>query len=148
MTDTLQKALQRRDELERELELLDQFIDLHVKLFGGAKVAATGHSSAVSSASGVGTTKNEKANDPKAVADGVEAILQGASQPVQRGKLIAMLEGNGLPIQSQDKSKYIGTILWRNRERFINVDGRGYWLKSRPVPSPFPDTRSMFEQDS
>ena len=33
-----------------------------------------------------------------------------------------------------DKAAYIGTILWRHRNRFSNIEGKGYWLKGIKVP--------------
>jgi hypothetical protein len=36
-------------------------------------------------------------------------------------------------IPSDDKPRYLGTILWRNSDTFESVDG-GYWLKGVPLP--------------
>ena len=148
MTDALIQAHQRREHLLQELAMLDKYIDLHLRLFGGVTVEATGNASATSSGNAVGVAKSDKVNDPKAIANGIEAILRGADLPVRRGKLITRLAENGIPIHSQDKSKYIGTILWRNSDRFVNIEGRGYWLTDRPVPLLYPANESMFDQDS
>jgi len=34
-------------------------------------------------------------------------------------------------LESQDPPRYIGTILWRNSDRFINIPNEGYVLASR-----------------
>jgi hypothetical protein len=67
-------------------------------------------------------------NNPKAVADRAAEIISKAGHPIQRGELIRRIEESGMPIHSVDKGKYIGTIMWRENERFENLDGEGYWL--------------------
>lgn len=35
-----------------------------------------------------------------------------------------------------DKAQYLATILWRNKDRFENHEGIGYWLKGVPLRKP------------
>jgi len=40
------------------------------------------------------------------------------------------VEKRGIEIPSTDKQRYLGTILWRHRDRFVNIEGKGYWLRN------------------
>jgi hypothetical protein len=31
-----------------------------------------------------------------------------------------------------DKPRYIGTIMWRHKDRFVNLKGHGYWVADEP----------------
>ena len=53
---------------------------------------------------------------------------------MQRGELVDAVEKAGMPIISDDKPRYLGTILWRNGDRFVNR-ADGYWLKHEPIPT-------------
>lgn len=35
-------------------------------------------------------------------------------------------------MESKDKPRYVGTILWRLSEQFVNLEGKGYWLRDQP----------------
>ena len=128
MADTYKEALARRATLKSELAMLDQFIELHSKLFGARQ----------ESLSLPGTADKgedaERRNDPKAIADAAGDALARAERPMQRGKLIEAVEKAGIEIHSGDKNKYIGTVMWRNRNRFMNIEGQGYWPRNRAVP--------------
>ena len=133
MDDAIRIAIARRAQLAEEMALVDQYIALHAKLFGETKgseienVSKTdGNDDGLADTSGAVTVKRR--NNPKAVADRVEAILRQEGRPIQRGELIKRVEDSGMPIHSVDKGKYIGTILWRESDRFVNVEGAGYWL--------------------
>jgi hypothetical protein len=67
------------------------------------------------------------------VAEVVEMILVESRRPLTRGELAKELEARGVRLPAKDKAKYVGTILWRQSERFEN-DGDGYWLKGQPRP--------------
>ncbi len=41
----------------------------------------------------------------------------------------------GIPLAGKDKSKNLGTILWRFSDRFLNILGQGYWPKDAPSPN-------------
>jgi hypothetical protein len=52
-----------------------------------------------------------------------------------RGELLSLIEkAETVPSlhNSPDKIKYLGTILWRYHDRFVNLPGYGYWIKSQP----------------
>lgn len=128
MADTYQEALTRRAALKSELALVEQFIELHGKLFGARQESRAQPPSSEEAGD------SEKRNDPRAIADAAAAVLARSERPMQRGKLIEAVEKAGIVIHSGDKNKYIGTVLWRNRHRFTNIEGQGYWLRERAVP--------------
>lgn len=127
MSDSIAEALERQATLRAELALLDQYIELHSRLFG--KGEATARREAPTK-----MRRSRSANDPKLVVAETTDILREANEPLTRGELLAALSRRGVEIQSADKGKYIGTVLWRNPDVFINVEGKGYWLKDRPLP--------------
>ena len=47
---------------------------------------------------------------------------------MMRGELADAIEAGGVKMPSKDKPRYLGTVLWRERERFVNLEGHGYWL--------------------
>ena len=64
----------------------------------------------------------------------METILKDVRRPLQRGEFVEEVEKRGHMIPSEDKPRYLGTILWRRDDLFESVDGRGYWLKGITVP--------------
>lgn len=148
MDDALKKALERKVRLQSELALIDQYIELHTRLFGEDPPTSTSKDTGTTTIADAVEAEIRPANDTRAIGDGIEAILRRADWPVQRGKLISGLEADGLPIHSKDRSKYIGTILWRNRVRFMNIEGEGYWLRGRPLPDRLKHMAPLFELDS
>jgi hypothetical protein len=64
----------------------------------------------------------------------METILKDGGKPLQRGEFVEEIEKRGHMIPSEDKPRYLGTILWRREDLFESIEGRGYWLKDVPVP--------------
>ncbi len=87
-----------------------------------------------------------KAQEPKAkVARGTnppvgliirmaKKVLIDFGRPLTRRDLHAALAMEGIIIQGVDPLKSLGTIIWRNRDEIITIEGRGYWPKDIPVP--------------
>lgn len=136
MDETLSKALKRKEELEKELVQVQQFIDLYRALFGedsGENSAADSTTDATKSPEEA-PQKRRRRGKPAEIADAAERVIRSLNRPVQRGELVSRIEQEGIEIHSDDKPRYIGTILWRQSERFANVEGRGYWLAGVPLP--------------
>jgi hypothetical protein len=57
-----------------------------------------------------------------------EIILENG-EPMTRGELVVAFRDKGLHIGGTDKRKNMGTIMWRLRDKFVNIEGRGYWPK-------------------
>lgn len=136
MDETLVKALKKRDKLRKQLEQVEQFIDLFQALFGEDGEGAGPAFSALDTPSAPvkAAEPRRKRGNPSEIADAVEKVIRDMGQPLQRGDIVDMLEIEGHKIRSADKPRYIGTILWRNNDRFVNIEGRGYWLKDVPLP--------------
>lgn len=147
MDTALANALKRKKELERELERVNQFIDLYGEFAGtpdGAderamRVAHT--SDANMNGSDVFTYKAKVRGRPDDFGGIMEAIMRDAQRPMHRGTLVEEVEKRGHTIPSGDKARYLGTILWRQSDRFESVEG-GYWLKGVPVPGSVNDLLS------
>jgi hypothetical protein len=65
-------------------------------------------------------------------ADIAEQVLIKHGAPMNRYRLVEAIEREGHPIPSSDKARYVGTILWRHKDRFVNLPDFGYWLKNKP----------------
>lgn len=136
MDPALANALKRRNELKKELEKLDQFINMYHELAGTNReeldmqpyeISAT---EAMRDAAGMIRPRGR----PGDFARIMETVLKDFGHPLQRGQLVDEVEKRGHLIPSEDKPRYLGTILWRNNEMFESIEGRGYWLKGVLVP--------------
>lgn len=132
MTQVVQELRERKAKLLEELDMIDQYLKLHQKLFPGASPQNKSRPETAEDEQESDAVKN----DPREVAARAEAILREHGKPIQRGELVRRIEGSGLLLHSKDKNKYLGTILWRNRDRFTNVEGHGYWIKGLDIESP------------
>lgn len=74
---------------------------------------------------------------PSAIADRVAEILREEGRPMTRSKIAKRLVELGVPLAGRDTSKYVGTILWRHRERFVNLERLGYWLADVELPGSY-----------
>lgn len=116
-------ARAKKEKLVRELERLELFLDVYDDLAqkenkGDLEWERERPQSA----------KVRPKNDVQGITDAAAEIIREAGRPLMRGDIVDRLEARGMKILSTDKAKYIGTILWRNQERFPNVEGVGYGL--------------------
>src|ERR1700690_2388087 len=133
MATALQNALKRKKELERELAEINRFIALYDQFSEPrAVVEAAPHDptiresrrgTIVNMADGVGKSGRVR---PLEFADFMEAAIRNRGGPMTRTALVDALQASGIAIPSEDKPRYLGTILWRHRERFVNIAGLGY----------------------
>lgn len=132
-------ALARKAELQRELAEVEQFLALYRKFESGKSsprsspvMPQTGTEQDRALPDSIPTvryhTKPKRRGNPSAIADAVEALLREADRPMTRGELADGLAERGITIPSEDKARYVGTVLWRDADRFVNLEGRGYWL--------------------
>jgi hypothetical protein len=68
----------------------------------------------------------------KRIAEIAQNIMEGIGVPLTRARLVEALEHRDIELPSKDKARYIGTIMWRNRKTFVNLDGFGYWIRELP----------------
>lgn len=141
----LQKAISRREELKQELEKLDQLVELLSwwKEAGASAPADSLVGRGASSGKGtpVSTSMNEGSESfaepfatPAEVIREAVAVLAEHGRPLKRGQLLKELSGKGVRIGGSDKSKVLGTTLWRAKDKIVSIDGWGYWIKERPCP--------------
>jgi hypothetical protein len=143
MDPILAKALNKKLELEKELAKLDQFIQMYRELertnreavdIGGNSQSADAEPpnplQAISESAGMIRPRGRPADFARIM----ETILKDAGHPMQRGQLVEEVERRGHSIPSEDKPRYLGTILWRREDLFVSVEGRGYWLKDVELP--------------
>lgn len=68
---------------------------------------------------------------PTELADKAETLILENGAPMTRGQLAKRLEEHHIVLPGatpEDKARYLGTIMWRNNDRFGNFgNGQGYW---------------------
>ncbi|UCI10471.1 hypothetical protein [Mesorhizobium sp. B1-1-8] len=129
-------ALKRKQELEFELARIDSFLDMY-RQFGGPEGEQI--EPLVKESSGTGnketlSPRQSRRLRPPEIADLAERVIRGAGHPLTRAEIVARLESAGIELHSEDKPRYIGTILWREKERFTNIAGQGYVMADMATP--------------
>jgi hypothetical protein len=137
MEDIIIKALKRKKELQSELAEIDQFLDTYRRLSSENKSEAE----TVQGSLRLPPPRLDffpppvsprRRGAPQDFADVAERVLMDRGRPLTRYQLVDAIENEGVVIPSSDKARYLGTILWRHKDRFVNLVDFGYWLKDRP----------------
>lgn len=159
MDQALRNALKRKKELETELAEIAKFIDLHGR-FSGTKREKI-EPLPVNSGQWVPDPEpsphtdlkpgnvliRHKRGQPDDFANIMARVISDIGRPLTRSELVAEMEKRDVEIPSEDKERYLGTILWRHRERFVNFPRVGYWLSDRPWAATEYDPRSPHQTD-
>lgn len=127
MDELLQKAIERREALRRELAAIENLIQALSEIEPPAPRPEQRE---------LFTPRAKRPRRAAAIAammDEAERLILEAGKPLTRGELLRQLEASGHAIEGSDKNKVLGTNLWRSR-RFHNLQGVGYWPKSTPIP--------------
>jgi hypothetical protein len=71
----------------------------------------------------------------------MERLIRETGRPMTRGEIVSAFERRDVDIPAKDKARYLGTIAWRHKGTFVNIEGRGYWLKDslyriQAIPTP------------
>jgi hypothetical protein len=126
----------RKVALDKELAEIDLFLRLHEK-FSGTKDEARDddpeHRVHISPDATL-PAPDRKRGRPADFAQIMERVLTDVGRPLGRPEFVDELSKRGISIPSEDKPRYLGTILWRHRDVFRNLPGHGYWLRNRPYP--------------
>lgn len=69
---------------------------------------------------------------PSHVVELMERIIREVGRPMTRSELVEAFEKRDVQIPFEDKARYIGTIAWRHKGMFVNIEGKGYWLRREP----------------
>jgi hypothetical protein len=65
------------------------------------------------------------------IAQMIERVIRKVGEPMTRGQLVEALERRDVDFPAADKARYIGTIIWRHKAVFVNIEGKGYWLRGQ-----------------
>ncbi|MCP5371092.1 MAG: hypothetical protein H6907_05100 [Hyphomicrobiales bacterium] len=122
-------AVKRRDELQRELETVNTFIRLYRQFSG-----TDGEHKAGANTSHDSTLVERPTISRMGVAKYAREFMIERGSPMTRGELVDKFDEFGLPVGGTDKSKNMGTIMWRLRDEFVNLEGHGYWPRDIPCP--------------
>lgn len=133
MDETLRNAITRRDALRRELEAWDAFIAAYSAQFRETVPSRGAQPDLFAEQK---STRAERAEVVRRMMDEAERLILAAERPLTRGQLLDQLEAGGFTVMGGDKSKVLGTNLWRSG-RFWNLKGAGYWPKGLPLPAPY-----------
>lgn len=129
-------ALKRKEEIENELAKINSFLDLY-RHFSGPEGEQIEPPPQESRGGGNKETTNPRASrfpKPPEIADMAERLIRGAGHPLTRAQIVERLETAGVELNSEDKPRYVGTILWREKDRFINIPGEGYTMEDMATP--------------
>lgn len=150
MDEVVANALRRREELKAELDEIETFMRLHAKFSTAARTSPVHPNVVVRSPSNEATSSATiielKRASPAEFADLAEMIIRREGRALSRTELVELIEADKFEIPSQDKSRYLGTILWRNRDRFIN-SGRGYALADMITAAELAEARRQEKLD-
>ncbi|RVD17339.1 MAG: hypothetical protein EOS73_22465 [Mesorhizobium sp.] len=129
-------ALKRKEEIERELAMVNSFLDLYRHFNGpeGEQTEPRVQESLDAANNEGGTNQAARSPKPSQIADIVERVIRGAGHPLTRSEIVSRLESAGIHLNSEDKPRYVGTILWREKSRFTNIPGKGYIMADMATP--------------
>lgn len=142
-SDAYRNALRRRAELLKEIKEIDGFLEMYRRysgtkvgetetLFGQGSIALDQSTSVVPDAVEPAPTRKKRRGNPDVIASAVERIIRDSGHPMVRSAIAEALEARGIEIPSNDKARYVGTVLWRQSDRFVNLNKEGYWIKGVP----------------
>ena len=134
MDNLLEQAIARRSALLKELNALEQFISTYQEARQSASAQARGPQLSLFTRSN-GVRAKKSAELEKLMGE-IEASILDYGSPMTRSQILEVLDRKNYEIEGQDKSKVLGTNIWRSR-KFWNIIGHGYWPKSTPVPEKY-----------
>lgn len=132
LRELLSKLLKRREELRLESEALDRLVETYRQL---ALLEKEQDLPQLDLWKGSNSRRARSAYVAEMMAAARRFIL-AEGRPLTRSELLQRLESEGYVIQGADKSKVLGTNLWRS-EQFQHVGKRGYWPRDTPMPRSF-----------
>lgn len=131
--EILDKLLERRDKISRELMALENLIVVYRGLS-----TQEDSESADQGQLRLGLQAAPRAVQAASIARSIDAIRKmiiSENRPMKRGELVKRLEKDGFVLPGADKNKVLGTNIWRSG-RFRAIEGRGYWPKDVSLPRP------------
>jgi len=138
--DVIEKARKKIAELEAEIAKLRDFVSLYVTLADDSSTEFSVERQEISGAAhGVPSPRRRVrgGSSPEMIVKVAKEAIRELGRPLTRTQLVEELEKRGLSIGGTDKSKNMGTIIWRSDE-FMSVEGYGYWPKQDPMWNSHP----------
>ena len=132
LRDLLSKLLKRREELRLESEALEKLIDTYRQL---ALLENEEEVPQLDLWKGSRSRRARSAYVAEMMAAARRLIL-AEGRPLTRSELLQRLEADGYVVDGADKSKVLGTNLWRS-EQFQHIGKKGYWPQGIPIPRKF-----------
>ena len=119
-------AVKRKKELQAEMEEIDSFLRLWRKYAGtegGQLVVMPPTVSAAVEGKAPSVRIGTRLSKGK-LAPILRDVLVQAGRPMTRGELVKALDKRDIAIGGGDPRKNMGTIIWRLKDRFVNIEGR------------------------
>lgn len=148
MSSAIENAIRRRAALQAEIERIDKFINdfnefMSMRLdevealfdppeprgIEGNKASLRTNQSVDKSSKSL----RGQGNPPKEIVELMERLIREAGQPLTRGQIVESLERRDVIIPAKDKERYVGTLAWRKKSIFVNIEGLGYWVRGEPM---------------
>lgn len=114
-------AKRRKKEIIKELEEIDQFLELAEK-FSGEKGGVSG------GPSGGGTPKSS-VSKPGEIVAASRKVIHANGKPMNRTEILDKLKGTGIVVSGKDQANTLGTTLSRASDKIVYLKGFGYWLR-------------------
>ena len=131
-------ALKKREELKRDLEKVETFLELYAEFSDEPPLPSAAGSSASDSARTIPehVVRETISRLPEPTAWKVKRVsrqaMLDAGHPLNRADLTEAVEKAGIRIVARDRGNYIGTVIWRAKDEFVNIKGHGYWPADVP----------------
>jgi reverse gyrase len=147
MATPLENARKRLAALRAEAKEIERFIEMYERFEGGNVsgpcFSVIDHSRETYPQNSVNSLPVDNVDNsvqaertgprPTEIADMMERMIREVGRPMTRGEIVKAFDMRDFEIPAKDKSRYLGTIAWRNKGKFINVNGLGYWLRNVPL---------------
>lgn len=138
MNNPVEAAKARLAAIAEEAEKLRLFIAAYenvADLLDVSHIRPAGESKSVDNLVEVPASENRRmpkaVNPPASVlVPAVIDILRTRGHPLSRRGIYEALKARDLVIQGADPVKALGTILWRNQDEIIQLEGYGYWPRA------------------
>ena len=147
MAAPVENARKRLVEIEAEAERIRRFLAMYER-FSDEHILGSVDSQATNpkenypqdlSAVNIGDNsrrRRRKGPLPRELVAMMERLIREVARPMTRGEIVEALNRREVEIPAKDPQRYIGTLAWRHKGTFVNIEGRGYWLRREPVPVP------------
>lgn len=148
MTNPLENAKKRLAALRAEIADVERFVAMYATFSEGTE---EGHAESplgtnIPNSEETFAQKNPSVNSgekwrrvgrksatPGELVEVIRRVIREVGRPMTRGEIVDALLRRDVEFSAQDHARYIGTIMWRHKSVFLNVEGRGYWLRGEPL---------------